>query len=234
MLQRILGGLIVLALVGPAIADEVRGRIVTVDLGRKELVVHHGGRARGVDYRFVLDDQTQVLFGGEPGKLADLPTGRVARVSYEDRDGKPVARTIRVPLPLRGLTEAKTPPAVPGRPTGDAVTGTLQRIALTDREIVVLGPGSKGPQTETTIGVPEGAAISRDGKKIGLDGLQEGDAVTVMVERKEGQLTARSVQVGKTPPAAAAMQKDDVLPRVRQVLRIIDQILQQIEKRPPQ
>jgi hypothetical protein len=233
MLQRILGAVVFLAAVGSSAADEVRGRIVRVDLDRKEMVLHHGSRARGVDYTFALDDRTEVLFAGEAGALADLPAGRLARVSYEDRDGKAVARVIRIPLPLRAAT-GRTPPApVPETPAGDAISGTLLRIGVTDREIIVIGPGRKGQEAETTIAVPEGVPITRDGKKIGLDCLQEGEAVTVGMDPRASQPTARSVRVGKGPPAPAAMRTEDVVPRVRQVLKVVDQILQQLEKRAP-
>jgi hypothetical protein len=232
MKQHILAVVVVLGAGGLVAADEVRGRIVSVDLARKEMVVRHGPPRRGADYRFVLDDKTEVLFAGEPGKVTDLPTGRMARVAYEDQGGKPVARVIRIPLPL-GVVRGATPPAPPPAaetPAGDSVSGTLLRVGVTDRELVVVGPGRKGAETETTIAVPEDVPITRDGKKIGLDNLKEGDGVSVQVERKGSQVKARSVQVGKAPPAPAAMRTDKVVPRVRQVLKIVDQILQQIEQ----
>ena len=40
----------------------------------------------------------------------------------------------------------------------DAVTGVLRRVAYSDREVVVIGPGPKGTETETTVAVPEAVA----------------------------------------------------------------------------
>ena len=101
--------------------------------------------------------------------------------------------------------------------------------SLTDREVVVVGPGAKGPETETTIAVPETARVLRDGKAIPFDELKEGEGVTVSVEKHDGRLTAKSLQVGVAvaQPAPAS----NVVPRVRMILRIVDGILQQMEKK---
>jgi hypothetical protein len=230
MLRHITASWMVLVIVGSALAEEVRGRIVAVDLDGKELLLEGRNRGRGVQYRFVLTADTHVLFAGEPGKLSDLPTRRLARITFEDGDGKAVARVIRLPLPLRAITGKAPPPTAAERPGGDVVTGTLQRIAVTDRELVVIGPGAKGNEAETTIAVPEGTPILRDGKKIDLVGLQEGEAVSVQVDRKEKQLKAVSVQAGKVVPQAGAMRNNDVVPRVRQALKVLDAILQQMER----
>jgi hypothetical protein len=113
------------------------------------------------------------------------------------------------------------------------VTGTLQRVALTDREVVVIGPGAKGPRTETTIAVPEKTPITRNGKTIAFDALKEGELVTVKAQSQKGQLSAISIQVG---PASAAESAPPslraLIPRLRQALKFADDLLRQMEDRP--
>jgi hypothetical protein len=221
-------------LAAAARADEARGRVVAVDLDHKEMTLAGVGRARGTEYHFTLDDRTKVYFAGQPGTLADLPGVRRARVEYERRGNRDVARVVRVlgPAPAARGGAAAVGEAPAEKPGGDAVTGVLRRVARTDRELVVIGPGAGGPKTETTVSVPEGTPVTRDGRKVDLGALQEGDPVTVQVERKDGAVVARSVRVG--PPAAAA--RDAAIPRVRAVLKMVDQILEQAEKRsrPPE
>jgi hypothetical protein len=199
-------------------ADEVRGRIVGVDLDKHQVRIEGRGRFRGQTLTLLLDDKTQVSFGAQAAGAADLTAGRRARVVYEDRDGKKVATAIRV----LG--------AAPARPAdANTITGTLQRVAPTERELVVIGPGPKGPETETTVTVPEGVKILKGDKTLTIDVLKEGEQVTVKVDRRAGRPTAVSVHVGPLPAAA---QRSDVIPRLRAALQIADMILQQMEPKP--
>jgi hypothetical protein len=91
----------------------------------------------------------------------------------------------------------------------------------------VIGPGAKGPETETTIAVPETVRVLRDGKAIPFDELKEGEAVTVVVEKRDGRLTATLLQTGM---AVTAAKESNIVPKLRLVLRIADGILQQMEK----
>jgi hypothetical protein len=124
--------------------------------------------------------------------------------------------------------------AVPNAATaGDSVTGVLQRVARADREIVVVGPGSKGPETETTVAVPEAAKVAKEGKPSSLEELKEGDAVAVRVERRDGKLTAVEVQAGPGAalPAATtpAPERGRMIPRLRQALRLTDEVLRHLD-----
>jgi hypothetical protein len=84
------------------------------------------------------------------------------------------------------------------------------------------------------VSVPEGTPITRGGKKVGLETLQEGDPVTVQVARKEGRVVARTITVGPPGPAAAApLPRDSVIPRVRLALKLVEQILGQMDKQGP-
>ena len=52
------------------------------------------------------------------------------------------------------------------------MSGSLIRVALTDREIVVISPGAKGEEDkETTIQVPEKVQITEGKKALKLDDL---------------------------------------------------------------
>jgi|SRR5579872_7162231 len=216
---RILAGLAAILVLPAALsAAEVRGVIASVDLKTGELVLDNV-KPRRADSTYQISDKTAVLYGKEPGTLKDLPVGRQANVEFEERDGHRVVTAIRV----HGRA-----PAVKAVADSSAITGKLRRVALTDREVVVVGPGAKGPETETTIAVPETARVLRDGKAIAFDQLKEGEGVTVSVEKQDGRLTATTLQVGVAvaQPAPAS----NVVPRVRLILRIVDGILQQMEK----
>ncbi|HTU17086.1 MAG TPA: hypothetical protein VMG10_03425 [Gemmataceae bacterium] len=222
-----------LIFVAAAAADEARGRIVQIDPDKKQLRLEIRRPLRSVVLDLKIDDKTQILVGGQPATLNDLAPGRRIRVVFEPRDGKPVAQMIR----SFGLNLLQPPPAAkPAAPMkeGEGVTGTLQRIGLADSEITVVGPGAKGPETETVIAVPEKAAITRDGKKIALDDLKEGEAVTVKTESRKGKLTAVSIQVGKAAAAQpAAPPRRNLIPRLRQALKIADELLREMEEQGP-
>jgi hypothetical protein len=216
-----------LALLGAAPTTEVRGQIAALNLDKKELTIDGRLAARGSTLTFALDGDTQVEFGRRAGKLDDLAAGQRVRVLYEVRDGKALAKVVHV-LGVRLATPRPGPAPAPKADDG-AVTGVLRRVALTDREIVVIGPGAKGAETETTIQVPETAKIVKNDKAAALEDLKEGDAARVQVERRDGKLQALSIQVG--PGADKAAQKSNLIPRLRLALQIADQILKLMEDR---
>ena len=222
-----------LILVAAASADEVRGRIIQIDPDKKQLRLEIRRPLRVVVLDLKIDAKTQILIGGQPAKLNDLAPGRRIRVVFEARDGKPVAQVIR----SLGLNLLQPPPAArPVAPLkeGEGVAGTLQRIGLADSEIVVMGPGAKGPETETILAVPEKIDITRDGKKIALEDLKEGEAVTVKTESRKGKLTAVSIQVGQAAAARpAAPPRRNLIPRLRQALKIADELLREMEEQGP-
>jgi hypothetical protein len=231
-----------LVLMAAASAEEARGRILKIDPDKKELRVEGVGPWRGMVLDLKIDPKTQIIVGGQPATLDDLAASRRVRVVFEQRDGKAVARVVR----SLGLVRLMQPPPQPAQPgpavplkEGEGVAGTLQRVALTDREVVVIGPGAKGLQTETTIAVPEGTAITRDGKKITLDDLKEGETVTVRTESRKGRLTALSIQSGKiaATEAPAMPPRRDLIPRLRQALKLADELLREMQEQgevPPQ
>jgi Cu/Ag efflux protein CusF len=219
-----------LFLIMAASADEARGRIVRIDPDKKELRLETRRPQRGSVLDLKIDTKTQIFIGGQPAKLSDLSPGRRARVVFEMQDGKPTAQVIR----SLGLNLAQPQPAAPqpaAPKEGEGVAGTLQRVASTDREIVVIGPGAKGAETETTIAVPEEASITRDGKKITLDDLKEGETVTVKTESQKGKLSAVSIQVGQAAPAKSnAPPRRNLIPRLRQALQMADELLREMEE----
>jgi cold shock CspA family protein len=212
-----------LVLVPTLPAAEIRGRIARLDLDKNELTIEPLLR-RNPPMTLMIEKDTQVLFGQQAGTPADLAEGRRARVEYEMRDGRPVARMIRVV----GAAPSRRSAAVP---SGEGVVGILRRVALTDREIVVIGPGAKGPETETTLAVPEGTKILKDGKPIAFEDLKENETVLVQVEKRDGQMMAAQIQVGPVGAAAAPPQRQDAIPKIRRVLQLLDQVLGQMEKK---
>lgn len=217
-----------------AAAADVRGVIAGIDSATGELRLEGRRRERGSELVFTLDEKTLVLFGSEKAKVADLQPGRRVRVEFELSDsGQRVARVIHA-------TGRPQPAPVTASPTttatrGDEISGVLQRVSRSDREIVVIGPGPKGPETESTIAVPDRAKIVRDGKPATLDSLKEGDSVAVRIQREGGKLTAAEVQAGPgaTLSAAPSAERGKVVPRLRQALHIADEVLKRLDTPAP-
>jgi cold shock CspA family protein len=220
-------------------AAEFRGIIRHVDPARKEVTVEGRGKPfRGNTVVFAIDQGTQILVAGRAGGFADLIVGKHVRVTFEQNQGPPIARTIKV-IGLPPLDLAS--PALAPAPTTDdpnAVAGTLRRIARTEPEIVVVSAGKSGAaEKETTIAVPESARILRDQKPIRYTDLHEGEGVLVRTEKKDGQLLAKSIEAG-TPAAGAAATPaggDRKIERLRSLLKMIDGFLQMAdgERGPP-
>ena len=219
-----------LMLAAAAPAAEVRGVVTRIDPDKKELILDGRGiGVRGAVLVFTLPDQTPVLFGDQPGAVSDLGVGRRVRVEYEVNDGRQVAQVIHVlggPRPA-----AAAPPVLTAPAGGDALTGVLRRVGYSDSEVTVVGPGPKGAETETTVAVPESARIVKDGKDTTLDDLKEGDSATVQVEKKDGRPVAASIQVGPGGAAPAEKPSSRVIPKLRLLLQIADQVLQGMEHR---
>lgn len=129
--------------------------------------------------------------------------------------------------------------------------GALRRIAPTEREIIVAAQGPAGEQY-AVFAVPDTARILRDGQPIAFEALRPEEPAVVRGEKRNGKLTAVTVQVGQVAPEAAA-PAGNTLPMpapvagqpmpapqqpaaesrigtVRRVLQIADGILEQIEK----
>src|SRR5262245_4865022 len=159
----------------PARADEVRGIIVRVDLDRHEVQIEGRGIGkRGLAMTFNIGKDTQILIGREMGAPSDLTPGTRVRVVL---DG-PRAVSVQV----SGLRRARGSDDKPGGPVpapgpkedANTVTGMLRRVSYAEREVVVIGPGSQGPETETIVSVPKDARVLKDGKPIAFDALKDG------------------------------------------------------------
>jgi cold shock CspA family protein len=228
----LLAALASLLIVSAARAGEVRGVVTAVDANKNELRVEGRGPARGATRVFVLDDKTLVLFGSEKASAADLQPGRHVRVEFqEDRDGNRLARVVHA-SGRRPAPATAAPGPAPATPAADVVSGVLQRVSRADREIVVIGPGPKGPETETTLAVPESTKVVREGNSASLEALKEGDAVVVRVEKRDGKSTAVEVQAGPGATLSANSQPSErskAIPRLRQVLHIADEVLRRLD-----
>jgi hypothetical protein len=259
--------LIALAFPVVAAASEVRGVVSRIDPARKELVLDlRGIGVRGSVVSFVLAPQVQVTIGTNPANLTDIVPGKRVRVSVEMRDGKATVTSIHVvdilgtlqnlqqALPgLQGLpatpappTPAAAPPNVPmPTPVADSVAGTLRRVAVTEREIIVASKGEGGREQYIVLPVPADGRISRDGKPVPLDDLKEGEAALVKTERRDGKLSAVSIEVGQAGQAGAKVDSSSspIVPvgssspasssrigQLRRALQMIDLLLEQLEK----
>jgi hypothetical protein len=216
---------LVLALAGaaPAGADEIRGIIVRVDLARQELQIEGRGLGkRGLALSFALGKDTKVSFGGEERTLRELNPGRRVRVTFDVKGDTRRALTVRV-LGIRPVPRAEKMPAA-GK---DSVTGVLQRVSYAERELVLIGPGSKGPETETIIAVPRNVRVTQDGKVIPFEELKDGRQAVVRTAQRDGKLVAMSIQVGAPVPDEA--ERSNRLARLRRLLKIADQVLEAVE-----
>lgn len=247
-------------------AEEARGVLKDFDPAKKQLVIEPRG-GRGVTASFMVSDNAAVTIGLRDGKLADLVPGKRVRLTYEIRDGKAIVTAIHVtdivgtlqrlqaltappgpfapPGPAAPPAAAPMPPAA-GPPGGATVTGTLRRVAPTEREIILALPEA-GREKYLALPVAADAPVTRDGKPIALADLKEEESATVRTATRDGKPTAVAIQVGRPPagaaPAPAAPQAPAAAPappaeskinQVRRVLQMVDQLLEQFEKRPPQ
>jgi hypothetical protein len=232
----------ILCLTFSATAAEVRGIVVKADAKNHQLVIEGRGRGlRGTELTFQLNKDTVIQNGQEPAQASDLTPGKRVRVFYERQDGQRVA--LRITMPGGALAEAlkQAPPAEPakepaksGPNDANTVSGTLRRLALTDREIVVVRANpAGGPDIETTIFVPESAKIDKDGKAIRLEELKEGLQVSVKVEKDHKEIVAKSIQLGAvvaSPKSEAPPNRGDAVKKARMVLKIIDAFLGSMDR----
>jgi len=231
-LNKIFSLLALLLFALPLPAAEVRGSIVKTDPDRKEFTIEARGKGmRGAHLTFQIDRDTQIRKGKDAGAMADLTSGERVRVVYEAEQGRRLALLVTVQVPLFSAPPAPlAPPLAPA--TGGGLTGILRRIALTDREIVVITPPIKGgAETETTLLVPQDAKITRDQKPIRLEDLKEGETVTVSPEKKDGKLWAVSIQIGAVAALPPTPAPDSRIAKIRQVLKMVDLFLQSKENR---
>jgi hypothetical protein len=221
------GTLLTVLLLGAAVAaDEVRGVLLQLDAAKQVVTIEGRGKGiRKMTLTFQVNKDTQVLLGRKSGRLTDLPAGKRVRVLYEVQNGQRVALQITAP----GVAPAQ--PTLPVPQDANAIVGTLQRVALTDREIVVIGPGPKGgTEVETTLLVPEDAKITKDQKVVRLEDLTEGVQAVVIPEKKNGKLLARSIQVGAAPVDNRAAPGERRIEKLRRILKQIDSFLEMLDK----
>lgn len=224
-----------LVLMAAASADEARGRILQIDPDKKELRLETRRPLRGAVLDLKVDARTRIFIGSRAATLNDLTPGRRIRVRFETRGGKPVARVIRSFGLMNLLPPQPAARAPAAAKEGEGVSGTLRRIGLADSEIVVIGSGAKGAETETIIAVSDKTAITRDGKKIALENLKEGEKVTVKTESRKGKLMAVSIQAGRAAASQsaaplAAPPRRRLISRLRQALKIADELLREMEE----
>jgi hypothetical protein len=214
-----------LATAAAAHASDLRGVIAGVDPDKKELTLEGRGpglRGRALCVHFNSD--LRVMFGDQPGAVSDLTPGRRVRVEVQERDGETTVLVVHV-LGGRPATAPTPSPAADGD-----LTGILQRVSPSEREIVVVGPGPKGADTETTVTVPDDAKILSGEKSLTFDDLKEGQQASLRLQRRDGRVSAASIQVGPGGPAPA--DKPRPLTRLRRLLPIADEVLKQMDRSP--
>ena len=215
---------LLLAGAAPIGADELRGVIVRVDLARRELQIEGRGPGRhGLALSFALGKDTRVRFGREEGALSEVNPGRRVRVTFDVQGKTMRALTVRV-LGIRPIARAGKMPAETDK---DSVAGVLQRVSYAERELIVIGPGPQGPETETILAVPKNVRVTQDGKVIPFDELKDGRQAVVRTAKRDGRLLATTIQVGAPVPEEAA--RGNRLARLRRLLKIADQVLEMAE-----
>jgi hypothetical protein len=172
---------------------------------------------------FAIAEQTQIQVGRQPAAFGDLQPGQTVRILYEVQDGR------RVALGIAAHGIAKKPVAPSGEAVVDpnGIRGALVRVAVSDREIVVM-VGVGGSEKEMTFQVAEPCKITKDGKPMAFDALKEGERVAVTVEKREGKDWAVAIQVGDKA-AGSALAGHSRVEKLRQILKMADAFLEQLE-----
>lgn len=205
-------------------ADEVRGVVTKVDPDRKEIVLEGRGKGlRGRTFTLTVAPETRIQVGQKAAQLGDLTAGKRVRVSFETRGGKHVAISVSSLDLLANLLGSSAPAPSPGpapavNAAGDTVAGELRRVALTDRELVVVGADGR----ETVLAVPEELAVVRNGKPASFEDLKQGEQAVVRFVARDGKRVATSVQVGE---GAATAPQENRIQRLRRVLKYVDVLL---------
>jgi hypothetical protein len=184
---------------GKVFAEEVRGVIAKVDPDKKLLVLEGKNRGfKGLVLHLKLRDDTEVMVGRKPAKIGDLVPGKRARVLFETQGTERVAIRISVAGSLSSADSPSPPPTIAKKlpSEGSPVAGTLRRISLTDREIVVISPGrARNSETETTFLVPDNVKVVRNQRAIRFEDLREGEQVSVSGANQDGKLVAQTIEV---------------------------------------
>ncbi|HSB77523.1 MAG TPA: DUF1344 domain-containing protein [Candidatus Methylomirabilis sp.] len=76
-------------LTGLAVAAEKEGMIQTINQNTKEITLDDGSK-------LAWDGNTQIMVEGKPERLEELKQGERVKVSFEEKNGKAVARTLEV------------------------------------------------------------------------------------------------------------------------------------------
>jgi len=220
----VLATLVVVLFGGRVAAEEIRGIIDQVDPAKGELTIEARGRGvRGLVMSFILTKDTQVHFGRQEAMVADLKPGARAVILYDTNNGRRIARRITV----RGAL----PKAEPVKVDPNVVAGTVARLAITERELVVAGPGPQGTKTETLLMVPENASITRAKKAVKLDDIRAGETVVARTARRDGKTVVESLEVGVPARTAESAPR---IEQARTVLRLVDFFLQRMGQRKDQ
>jgi hypothetical protein len=161
---------------------------------------------KGEVIRLKLRDDTEILINRKPAKVSDLAANKRVRVLFEQQGKDLVAIRISVTSlgsllsEVAAMAETERPEPLNNASSGNGgtVSGILQRVALTDREIVVVRPGpSSKSEIETTFLVPEDVKVTRAQHPIRFQELKEGEQVTIKGETRDGKQFARSIEVGR-------------------------------------
>jgi predicted RNA-binding protein len=202
-----------LAFAGAALAEEIHGVITKVDLDHHQVVVE--GRGRGMRkgaYTLTLDKDSQIVQGRKTAEPAGLEVGRRVRVLFEMQDGQRVARVIH----LRGPSTTKE--------DDRGITGTIQRVALKEHKLVIHGRQKRGgAEIDINFELPAEVRVTRAGKAIKVDDLEEGLRVRILPEERDGKMLAGSIEVVE--------EKEALIPRIRRVLQLADIILKLAENK---
>jgi hypothetical protein len=201
-------------------AEEVRGVIKKVDSVNGNLILEgRGAGNRGLRFEFALTRETQVLFGKQTAPVSTLREGMRAHVAFENQNGRRSALSITV----RGAF----PQPEPVKVEENTVAGVIQRISFTERELVVVRPGSAvEANSETLLLIPEAASLTRNKKAIKFDELREGERVIARTAKRDGK-TVESMEVGVAEKTA---EGDPRIDKVRRIIKIANLVLEQMAK----
>src|SRR5262245_31448336 len=82
---------LLLGLTMPVLAEEVKGKVASVDAAKNQIIV----KDQGLDRTFLLDAGAKVTINDKEGKLADIAAGDEVTVTYEKKGEQHMASEIR-------------------------------------------------------------------------------------------------------------------------------------------
>ena len=82
---------LILGLARPALAEEAKGKVASVDATKNQIIIKEQGR----DVTFQVEKDAKVTINGKEGKLSDIASGDEVTITYEKKGEQQMATEVR-------------------------------------------------------------------------------------------------------------------------------------------